>query len=53
MPLNARLVLKNVEDIQTVARFVAESAVEHGMLHYSLVERAVLYVRSEFKDKEC
>ena len=50
---NTQLMLEDDDDIQTVARNVAERAVEYGMLHHSLVEHAVLYVRSELgKDSD-
>jgi hypothetical protein len=42
---NAKLVLKEHNDVETVARSVAESAVKYEMLHHSLLEHAVLHAR--------
>lgn len=48
---NTKLVLKEGDDVATVARKIAEQAVEHDMLHHSLVEHAVLQAVCELKDK--
>ena len=40
---NTRLQLKDGDDIEAVARATANNAVEHGMLHHTLVEHAVLW----------
>lgn len=44
---NTELVLKEHEDVETVARSVAENAVKYEMLHHSLLEHAVLHVRQK------
>lgn len=48
---NTRLALKEDDDVVAVARRVAEQAVEHDMLHHSLVEHAVLHTQCELKVK--
>ncbi|TVO66459.1 hypothetical protein FPL11_01895 [Spiribacter aquaticus] len=44
---NTRLQLKDGDDVERVARATANSAVEHGMLHHTLVEHAVLWTLKE------
>ena len=46
---NTRLLLKDGDEVSVVARRVAEQAVEHDMLHHSLVEHAVLHAQCELK----
>ena len=40
---NTRLQLKDGDDVEAAARATANNAVEHGMLHHTLVEHAVLW----------
>jgi hypothetical protein len=47
---NAKLVLKQHDDVETVARSVAENAVKYEMLHHSLLEHAVLHARHKLDD---